>query len=238
MTKDLEVLKERVERLRKLHVRALGSYHALEEMLKFTAPNIVGQDQSHSNAQAARRYAGFFNTARHALSTEVHISLAKIYDDHKDALHIVKLFNYAVGNKKALTSTYKKTLDDPDAAEELAEVYEGLTAEDRQNISNDLDAASDKVRRLKTIRDKIVAHEDLEGPEGIETLSFQDLSDLIDLHDKIINTISRKYYGNAALFEPYKDQVITESQGLLQLIADDYDKFQSQVSAKGRRSAR
>jgi hypothetical protein len=224
MTTDIEILQERVERLRKLHLQALASYHALEEMLKFTAPNIVGKDQAHHNAQAAGRYAGFFNVARHALNTELHISLAKIYDDHKDALHIVKLLNYTEGNKKALLRTYKESLENPDATQELADIYEGLTDKDRLEIAANLEEASDKIRKLKTIRDKIVAHEDLKGSEGIEAVSYKDLDDLIELHDKIINTISRKYYGNAALFSPYRDQVIIETQGFLELIAGDSDK--------------
>ena len=229
MTEDLKVLKERVNRLRKLHLRALGSYHALEQMLKFTAPNIVGKDQADKNAQAFERYAGYLMVARHALETEAHLSLAKIYDDHKDALHIVKLLNYVDGNKKKLT-TYKKLLDDPAGAQELADVYEGLTAKERQRISKDLDAASDKIRRLKDIRDKIVAHEDLKAPEGgIEGVSYQDLSDLIDLHEKIINTISGKHYGETMFSGPYRDDVIAHSQSLLSLIADDYDRFLAEI---------
>jgi hypothetical protein len=104
MTKDIEVLKERVERLRRLHLRALGALSALEEMLKFTAPNIVGDERARQNAQAMGVYKGYLNVTRNALNTELHLALAKIYDDHKDALHIVKLINYAVGNKKSLTA--------------------------------------------------------------------------------------------------------------------------------------
>src|ERR1700687_818762 len=100
MTKDIEVLKERVERLRRLHLRALGALSALEEMLKFIAPNIVGDERARQNAQAIGVYKGHLNVTRNALNTELHLALAKIYDDHKDALHIVKLINYAVGNKK------------------------------------------------------------------------------------------------------------------------------------------
>jgi hypothetical protein len=220
MAKDLEVLKGRVERLRRLHLRALGAYYALEEMLKFIAPNIVGDERAHKNAEAIGVYKGYLNTARKALNTELHMALAKIYDDHKDALHIVKLVNYAVGNKKALTAA------DPDAeaAEELAEVYEGLTSKEQQEIANDLQQANDKIKRLKDIRNKIVAHEDPSAPDDMPSVSFQELDELIQLHDKIINTISRKYYGNAALFDVYKDQVILDSKSLLQLVADEYDK--------------
>jgi hypothetical protein len=111
----------------------------------------------------------------------------------------------------------------------LAEVYDGLTVKEQQEIIADLKAVDNKIKRLKDIREKILAHEDLGNPEDLEPVSFNDLSDLIELHDKIINTISRKYYGNAALFDFYKNQVSLDSKGLLQLVADAYDKSTSQI---------
>lgn len=228
MTADLDVLKERVERLRKLHFGALGSYHALVQMKQFLAPNIVGEDQAPKNAEALGRYKGYFSVASRALATDMYISIGKIYDTHKDALHIVRLVNYAASNNRALTAADKKPLDDPDAATELSDVYEGLTAEEREDISKDLAAADDKIKRLKTIRDKIIAHEDLKGRDGIEDLSYDELSDLLKLSEKILNTISCKYYRNTVLFSFYRDDVIGDSQNLFRLIADDYDNFQSQ----------
>ncbi|MGJ6122308.1 hypothetical protein QN239_07005 [Mycolicibacterium sp. Y3] len=229
MTSNLDALKKRVERLRALHLKALGSYHALEEMLKFTAPNVVGQAEAHLNAQAAGRYAGFYNTALQALITESHISLAKIFDDHKDALHITKLFKYAVGNKRALIAKHEAKLVDPEAAEELGEVYEGLSSKDQKEIESDLEQASDKIKRLKAVRDRKVAHEDLRGLDTLDSVSFADLSDLIALSEEILNTISRKFYGNAAMFSPYGDQVVEETKAFLQLLRDDYDRFVSDI---------
>jgi hypothetical protein len=229
VTSDLDVLKKRVERLRALHLKALGSYHALDEMLKFTAPNVVGQTEAHLNAQAAGRYAGFYNTAHQALITEAHISLAKIFDDHKDALHITKIFKYAVGNKKGLISKHEAELEDPQAAEELGEVYEGLSSKDQGEIESDLKQADDKIKRLKAIRDRKVAHEDLRGLDSLDSVSFQDLSDLIALSEKTLNTISRTFYGNAAMFAPYRDQVVEETRAMLQLLRDDYDRFVSDI---------
>jgi hypothetical protein len=229
MTEDLDVLKDRVERLRSLHLRALGSYHAYVQMKQFLAPNVVGEDQARKNAEAFGRYTGYLSVVRNALETEVYLSVAKIYDHHKDALHIRSLFKYAVAKNKALTAAQQESLDDPDAAEELAHVYEGLTPKECRDISSDLEAADDKIKRLKAIRDKILAHEDLKGSEDIEGLSFDDLSYLMDLHEKIVNTISLKYLGNTVLVSFYRDQVIADSKNLFRLIANDYDAFRSQL---------
>jgi hypothetical protein len=133
MGEDIEVLKERVERLRKLHLRALGAFHALEEMLKFTAPNMVGQERARKNAEAIGVHKGYLNVVRKALNTELHMSLAKIYGDHKDALHIVKLVNYTVANKKALTARNQA----PDSSNEAEETCRSLRRSHSERAARD-----------------------------------------------------------------------------------------------------
>ena len=73
------------------------------------------------------------------------------------------------------------------------------------------------ISRLKLIRDKQVAHLDLKGEEQVP-LTFGEIASLIDCSGKILNLISNRYYGNEALFSAYKDQVILDSKGLLDMV--------------------
>lgn len=220
MSDEFTVLKERVERLRRIHLKALGSFNAFEQLQEFRAPNLIGKELAHKHAQALGVYKGFFNVAENALNTELHIAVAKLFDSHKDALHIEKLVNYAEQNQHTITASQQANLDeDKEYSSELAKMYEGLSREDLLTIKNELKAAKDKIARLKDVRDKEVAHVDIKMPEELTYLTYQEFADLIELSEKILNLASKKLYSDIAWFEPYKEQVIEGSQALLRLIA-------------------
>lgn len=219
MPDEMSVLKSRVERLRRLHLKALGAFNAFEQLQEYRAPNLIGKELAHRHAQALGVYKGFINTAENALNTELHISIAKLFDSHKEALHIEKLVNYAEQNQARITTAQQNALnDDAEAVQEIAKVYEGLNRQELLQIKADLDGAKDKIERLKDVRDKEVAHSDITKPE-LAYVTYQEFADLIELSEKILNLVSRKLYGNIAWFEPYRDQVIEDTQSLLRLVS-------------------
>lgn len=213
------MLKERVERLRRIHLKALAAFNAFEQMQEYRAPNIYGEEIAHRHAEALGMYKGFFNTVQNALNTELHISIAKLFDSHKDALHIEKLVNYAEQNQTVLTSAQKAELDEEaDYAEELSDAYEGLSKGELLAIRSDLYNSQRVIARLKDIRDKEVAHINIKTPEVLGYLTYGELSDLISLSEKILNLVSKKIYGDIAIFDPYKDTVVGDSKALFELV--------------------
>lgn len=220
MSKEFLILKERVERLRRIHLKAVAAFNAFEQLQEFRAPNLIGQELAHKHAQAMGAYKGFFNTAENALNTELHIAVAKLFDSHKDALHIEKLISYAEQNQTTISTKQQTDLDESsDYSSELARVYEGLSKADLLGVKRDLEAANDKIARLKIVRDKEVAHVDIKKQEKIEYLTYQEFAELIDLSEKMLNLVSKKLYGDVAWFEPYREQVIEDSKSLLRLVA-------------------
>ena len=222
MSAEFELLKERIERLRRIHLQAMSSFCIYEELQEYRAPNIQGQELAQLHAQAVGVYRGFFNIVEKALNTELHLSVAKLFDSHKDALHIERLVNYAEQNQTILTNAQKADLDEDDNySSELATVYEGLSRSDLLEIRDKLAVAEDKINRLKIVRDKEVAHINISTPE-IKYLTYEEFAELIDLSEKILNLVSRKIYGDVAWFEPYKDEVTEGTQGLLRLVEKSY----------------
>jgi len=219
MSAELRDLESRVEKLRRIHLKALASFHIFELLKEFRAPNLIGRELAKKHAQSLGAYKGFFNIAEEALNTELHISVAKLFDSHEDALHIEKLVNYAEQNQKSLTKQQTKDLDkDKTYSNELANVYEGLSKDDLKSIKSDLDLAGDKITRLKTIRDTQVAHTDIRKKDDDTSLTFEEFKELIDLSEKIINLVSVRIYGNTAWNEFYKEQVIDDTKALLELV--------------------
>ena len=219
MSEETTLLKERVKRLRSIHLQAVASFHAFEVIQEYRATNLHGSELAQKHAEAIGAYKGFFNTAEKALNTELHISVAKLFDSHKDALHIEKLVNYAEQNQARLTAPQRAELDDNDKySSELAAVYEGLNRDDLLDIKCKLEAAKDKIARLKDVRDKEVAHVNIKKPEELKYLSYQEFVELIELSEKILNLVSNKIYGDIAVFDHYKDQVVEDTQSLLRLV--------------------
>lgn len=210
-----------MDRLRSLHLEARSSFNIYEKLQEFRAPNVVGgNDLAHLHAQALGTYRGFFNIVEHALDTEVHIATAKLYDSHKDALHIEKLVNYATHNQKILTKPQVDDLDKSEAtSNEIAKAYEGMDKTVLKQIKQGLDDMSDAIERLKTVRDKKVAHIDWNETEEIKYLTYQEFHDLIMLSERILNTVSVKIYGDSALFDPYQEEVSIHTESLLELVA-------------------
>ncbi len=220
MSDEFSVLKERIERLRKIHLKAIGAFNAFEQLQEFRAPNLIGEELAHKHAQAVGVYKGFFNVAENALNTELHIAVAKLFDSHKDALHIEKLVNYAEQNQRTISARQQASLDeDAEYSSELAKVYEGLSRDDLLEIKSSLESAGDKIARLKDVRDKEVAHVDVKKQENLKYLTYEEFAELIELSKKILNLISKKLYGDIAWFELYKEQVVEGSQLLLRLVA-------------------
>lgn len=216
---SFKLLKERVERLRKNHLRALESFHVFEEIQEHRAPNIYGEELAKARAAAIGVYKGFFNPVQNALNTQLHISVAKLFDSHRDALHIDKLVKFAESNQTSITSLQKSELNEGnDAVEEFARTYEGLSKDELHEINVALENSNDTIERLKAVRDQEVAHINLKEPEDIEYLTYQEFADLIQLSEKILNMISRKIYGDIAWFEPYKGQVVDDTKSLLRLV--------------------
>jgi hypothetical protein len=227
---EFSILKERVERLRKIHLRALASFNAFEQIQEYRAPNLIGKELAHKHAEAIGVYKGFFNTVEHALNTELHIAVAKLFDSHKDALHIEKLVNYAEQNQAVLTAAQQTDLDDDTGySSELAKVYEGLNHKELVGIKADLGTVHDKITRLKTVRDKEVAHINVKKPEELKYLTYQEFVELISLSERILNLVSKKLYGDVAWFDNYRDQVIEDTKSLLALVGKSQGIFEKQA---------
>lgn len=213
------ILKERVERLRRIYLKAIAAFNAFEQIQEYRASNLHGKELAHKHAQAMGVYKGFFNTAENALNTELHIALAKLFDSHKSALHIEKLVNYAEQNQTKLTATQQAELDDNASySSELATVYAGLQRDELLEIRDELKSAEDKIARLKMVRDKEVAHINIKKPDDLKYLTYQEFVELIELSEKILNLVSKKFYGDVAWFEPYKERVVEDSKALLRLV--------------------
>lgn len=205
------LLRTRIKNLHKLYLRALGSYHAYEEMMEHRAPNIHGHQLAQLRAQSIGVYKGYFNIAQQALQTELYMALSHLYETDKSTLNISKVLSFAVHNQRKILAGQAYRKDDNDRL--------GLSPEAVQEIEQKLEKANPKIKKLKKIRDKQVGHTSLNFNALEEDYpTYEEFYELIELAGSLINEISRKLYGEKAIFDVYKEQVTQDSRSLLRLV--------------------
>lgn len=216
MSQEYVELNRRLEELKKWHLRAVATFAAYETILKLRAPNLLG-DEAKRNTEAIGRYKGFFNTAEKACNYELLMTLSKIYVAHKDALYIERLVLFAEQNRKKLTAKdFKEFHDGRQYLNELVSSYEGMNNEDLKDIKERLEECRDSITKLKSLRDQALAHINLKPIEE-DPLTFQEIADLIELSEKILNTLSAKHFQNTSYYKIYEEQVINDTTGLVHL---------------------
>jgi hypothetical protein len=87
-------------------------------------------------------------------------------------------------------------------------------------MEDELESSQPEILRLKTVRDKQVAHENLNHPEEYDYNTYENLANLIEMSERFLNKISVRFYGNTALNSNYKAQVINDTRSLLRHISN------------------
>jgi hypothetical protein len=239
MSKEISEVTNKVKRLRQEIFRAKSSFRAYEVLQESRAPNLIGNSDAERNAKAVGDYKGFMNIAEHALNTEFLVSLAKLFDEHKDGTSIPKLLNYLEGNIKKLTKEdfAEFIKDDPDAGIKLQE-YAGIKIDDIREMRKTLSGLETSITKLMGLRDKRIAHlevesiytlneesaKDVDSTKGkVEDLTYGEIHSLITSADELLNKISSLVYKDIAYFKPLEEAVTDDSSRLLSLIRKTYD---------------
>lgn len=239
MSREFAEAVNKIEKLRSEALRAAASFRAFEVIQEKRAPNIIGQADAERNAKAMGDYKGLFNIAEHALNTEFLVSLAKLYDTHRDGTSIPKLINYIRSNLNNLQLKdfieHNKTRPD---IEERKLDYVGISNNDLVEIESTLDGLSPQIEKLKNLRDKRIAHLEVEsvsliqeeGPKvlkssssTVEDLNYGEIHSLIETAYEVLNKISSLLNRDLAEFGPYKETVTNDSEQLVELVRKQYD---------------
>ncbi|MES2876477.1 MAG: hypothetical protein V4678_03325 [Patescibacteria group bacterium] len=217
-------LKERINRLKTLHLQARSAFILNEKMKGYRAPNLLGIELARKHSEDLGAYKGFINIAEKAINTELHITLAKLFDNHNLALHIDVLVRLAKEGQQDLG-------DAEISDEEVDELYRGLTQDEWAEMDLLIEAQRSQIERLKRIRNTEVAHIDLVTPVDNEYLTYQEMSDLIDLSGEILNRLSIKFLGVGMWDEMYFEEVTRDTERLLELISLSEDESKAQRQA-------
>ena len=244
MSKQFIATTKKIQGLRTELFRAHSSFRAFEVIQEMRAPNIIGETDAARNAKSIGDYKGFFNIAEHSLNTEFLVALAKLYDEHPDGTSLPKLINYIRSNINHLTfNDYVEYAKSKPDLEIRKSDYTGVSENDLKEAEKIIKGLEVSVEKLKTLRDKRIAHLEMKnleeiqqeaGPKEveltktkIEDLTFGEILKLIDTADQILNRLSSLIYKDVAWFEPLKESVTKDSEQLIKLLRKTYDSIPS-----------
>jgi hypothetical protein len=222
MSKEFSELKRRIDKLRSAHLRAFQYFYAYDTISELRAPNLIGEEEAHNNAEAIGLYKGFMNPSHTGLMTGFYVELAKVFDFHKDAIHLNKLLNYAEQNQKKLNvDAFAEFNEGRLYIEELKQKYEGMKRDDLLKVKSMLDDAQNKIERLKNIRDKQVVHIDVDDSD-IKPLTYEEIESLLLLSHEVLNIFSAKTNHETSDYQLIKQQVVDDTKELVALMRKDY----------------
>ena len=207
--KEFKILMTHIKKMQSRYFHALCAFYAYEALREVAASNIVGKSEASENVRTMDRYKNFFVPTQEALQRHFLLELGKLFDASDQSLHINKIVTFTEGNLKHLTvDTFQEYNQDQNRKflSELVKRYKGVAHSDLANIKSMLEKQRDTIEKLKTYRDKWLAHDDLKKPKrpGISALEVKGLFDILQ---KILNTISGKLNNETWLYRHVEGDV-------------------------------
>lgn len=153
-------------RLRNRYLHFLSAYKLYDEFNKLSAPNKVGAKKAQANVNIFNKYKYFTLTSKEALRCFFLIELAKFFDEDKkrnQSLSIQGIIDYALTDIESFsTEEFKKYHKNRVIIPELLEALTPLSKKDLIKIKNRIKRNNNLINRVKTYRDKYLAHDDIE----------------------------------------------------------------------------
>ena len=203
-----------LKRLRSIYLRATCAFHIFETIEKLRAPNIVGPEESSKNVATMRRYNNFFQVTRHALNFYFLIELARMLDTAKQSLHMDKLINFGLSNRKKINvDEFRKNNQNRVFLQELVSKYKGIQKSDLEHIGIKLDETKGIRDKLIKYRDQNLAHEDLKKEEV--SISDKEIYKILELIKEILNIFSYKTEFSTTTYQVAVDESIQDTKGVI-----------------------
>lgn len=215
--KRFEKLLIYVIRLRNRYLHFLSAYKLYDEFNKLSAPNKVGIKKAKANVNIFNKYKYFILTSKEALRCFFLIELAKFFDEDKrrnQSLSIQGIIDYALIDIESFsTKEFKKYHKDRVIIPELFEAFTSLSKEDLMKIKNRIKRNSDLINRVKTYRDKYLAHDDIEKINI--PIDKKDVVILIRIIKAVIALLYKKLDFSSNSYDNYEKEPVNNINNLV-----------------------
>lgn len=205
------------------YLNALYTFRVFQALRKLRAPNIVGEEEADANARAMTRFKNFFGPTEDSLFRYSMLSLATVFDESDEALHVNAMLNYIGSNHKKITrDDFREFNQDRPYLDSLYERYEGMDTKDLLAVRGDLMKHETALSKLKDYRDQYLAHNDKKKDEI--KITFDEAESLFALAEKTINLFSSKLNDSSTMYSHIADETMRDTKYLLKAL-DRSEKY-------------
>lgn len=206
---EFSILMEYIEKLKERYFNVLQAFYAYEGMTENVASTLLGEKEARANADIIIKYRYFFQPAREALRVYFFIELAKLFDASDEALHITKVVNFTESNIKRLNVDAFQEHNSGQGREFLEQLvmeYQGVAHSDFIEIRDSLNKHQMSLEKLKTYRNKWLAHDEIHKPE-LPNLTDDEILALFEVIARILNTLSDRLNYQVTMWDHIKRNV-------------------------------
>lgn len=199
-TEEFKKLMAYIDELRSAYCATLSAFYTYKALREATDPDVNEASRATENGAIMSTFTSFFTPTKEALRVYFFIELAKLFDSSNQSLHIEKVINFTESNIKHMTvdAFEEYNSKQPRAfLDELVKAYRGISHADLVEIRNLLSAHSASLEKLRTYRDKWLAHNDIKKPD-LPTINEDELRSLFAILEKILNVLTSNLNGSSS----------------------------------------
>lgn len=222
---EFETLVKYIDELRSRYYKALSAFYAYEGLREIGNPDIQGTSRAEENVGIVNAYKNFFLPAKEALRVYFFLELAKLFDASNQSLHIDKVVNFSENNLRLLTVEAFKEHNVKQGREflnNLTDEYKGIDYSHLVEIRDLIKIHQSTIEKLKTYRDKWLAHDDINKPE-LPDITGIELHELFELVGKILNALTSKLNSSSSMW----DDVERDAKHHVNLVIDYLRRFEA-----------
>lgn len=215
-----EEIRNLFKRLSDEMCKVVESYYIWETLVFSRAIPEVGKEVAEKNAKTMTIYKDFFVTTEHNHMEAFILGISKFFDRDSRALSIQQLIGKIKESQDLITADFfKEHFPDRLFPEDFKDGYKPIHDEDIKFINGLREKHDALIGILKIIRDKQIAHTDIEIIENKETVrSFvpKEVIELIEAIQQMFNKLSSRFESSTTVWDHMKRDSVGQTKYLLE----------------------
>lgn len=211
--------------LRSRYLRACAAQSIFDRLNELNVINKVGKKRANENIKIINFHKYFFMTIKESTRCYFLIELAKFFDTSSQSLTIHTVLEYTEKNLGSFsTEQFEKCHKDREIFPELFKDFKPLSKKDVNKLKQRLLRNKDTIKRLKTYRDQVLAHDDMK--KRVVQISNKDVRVLTRIIEDTIELLYSKLEFSSNMYGNFKDEPKREFDHIMsKLVAQEKQRI-------------
>ena len=197
------------KKLRSRYLNTLASYKTFERLQQLSAVNVVGKKKANANVQVLNSYKYFFLTSKEAIRCYLLIEMAKFFDLNLSGQSLT--IHTALGCAEKNIKSYAPEVFNEFHKQKNRDVLEGyqpFSLTDLQRLKKRIKSNKARIEKLKTYRDKFLAHDDIKKIHI--NITGNDVRILMKIIKDSVELLYNKLDYSGTIYQNYEEEPVNE----------------------------